>query len=84
MVVIFLRFYLFTFKQRRRQGGREEERKRYLSVGLSLVHPSPGTWPATQACALTGKGPATVWFAGRRSVTPARVENVILGDYLLG
>ena len=34
--------------------GREKERKRNTNVWLPLVHPLLGTWPATQACALTG------------------------------
>ena len=34
--------------------GREEERERNIDVWLLLVHPIPGTWPTTQACALTG------------------------------
>ena len=34
--------------------GREKEWERNISVWLPLVYPSPGTWPATQACALTG------------------------------
>ena len=28
--------------------------KRNIDVWLSLTHPLPGTWSATQACALTG------------------------------
>ena len=34
--------------------GREREKKRNINVWVPLVHPSLGTWPATQACALTG------------------------------
>ena len=37
-----------------RQRGREKERERNSNVWLPLMHPSPGTWPATQTCALTG------------------------------
>ena len=44
------RFYLFIFRER----GREEEGERNISVWLPLVRPLLGTWPATQACALTG------------------------------
>ena len=46
----FLRLYLFIF----REEGREEERKRNSNVWLLLATPLLGTWPATQACALTG------------------------------
>ena len=34
--------------------GREKERERNISVWLPLVLPLLGTWPASQACALTG------------------------------
>ena len=34
--------------------GREKERERNINVWLHLAHPHLGTWPATQACALTG------------------------------
>ena len=39
-----------------RDKGRERERggERNFSVWLPLVRPPQGTWPATQACALTG------------------------------
>ena len=51
VVVFFLRFYLFIFRQR----GREGERDRNINVWLSLLLPPLGTWPATQACALDWK-----------------------------
>ena len=41
-------FYLFLEK------GREKKRERNINVWLPLMHPLLGTWPATQACALTG------------------------------
>ena len=44
------RFYLFLD----RGEGREEERKRSINMWLRLTCPLLGTWPATQACALTG------------------------------
>ena len=34
--------------------GREKERERHINVWLPLTCSLPGTWPATQACALTG------------------------------
>ena len=46
----FLRFYLFIFREGK--GGRE--RKRNINLWLPLERPLLGTWPATQACALTG------------------------------
>ena len=43
--------YLFIFREK----GREGERDRNINVWLPLPSPLLGTWPATQACALTGK-----------------------------
>ena len=36
------------------QRGREQERERHINMWLPLTHPLLGTWPATQACDLTG------------------------------
>ena len=47
----FLRLYLFIFQ---RGEGKEKERERNISVGLPLACCLLGTWPETQACALTG------------------------------
>ena len=33
---------------------REKERERNINVRLPLTRPLLGTWPATQACVLTG------------------------------
>ena len=43
-------FYLFL----ERGYGKEKERERNISVWLPVICPLLGTWPATQACALTG------------------------------
>ena len=48
ILFFFLRFYLFIFRER----GRERERN--INVWLSLARPLLGTWPTTQAHALTG------------------------------
>ena len=42
--------YLFL----ERGEGREEERKRNINVWLPPTYLPLGTWPTTQACALTG------------------------------
>ena len=47
---LFSRIYLFIFIER----GREGERVGNINVWLSLACPLLGTWPTTQACALTG------------------------------
>ena len=36
--------------------GREKERERNINMWLPLTWPPLGTWPTTQACALTGNG----------------------------
>ena len=46
----FKEFYLFIFRER----GGEKEWERNISVWLPLVCPLLGTWPAAQACVLTG------------------------------
>ena len=43
-------FNLFIF----REGMAGRKRERNVNVWLPLVHPLLGTWPTTQACALTG------------------------------
>ena len=43
-------FYLFL----ERGEGREKEEERSINVQLRLARTLPRTWPATQACALTG------------------------------
>ena len=51
--VFFKRFYLFIFREGK--GGRK--RGRETSMCGCLLSTTPlGTWPATQACALTGNG----------------------------
>ena len=47
---IFKRFYVFV----ERGEGREKERDRNINVCLPLARPLLGTWPETQAWALTG------------------------------
>ena len=63
--IIFLKV-LFIYFWRGEE--REKERERNIHVWLPLVHPHLGTWPATQACALTGNQTVTLWFAGRHSI----------------
>ena len=58
-------FYSFTFLER---GEWRKKERRNINVWLPLVHPLLGTWPATQACALTGIEPATLCFAVRHSI----------------
>ena len=55
--MIFKRFYLFIYLfiyLQERGGGKERERERNITVWLPFAHLPLGTWPETQACALTG------------------------------
>ena len=55
--LFFLRFYLFIFRERGRDGERDEEKHqcvRETSTDWSrLACLQPGTWPTTQACTVT-------------------------------
>ena len=48
----FLIFYFLIYLERGE--GKEKERERNINVWLPLTCPLLGTWPTTQACALTG------------------------------
>ena len=54
----FFKDFIYLFLER--EEGREKERERNIDVykryidQLPLAHPQLGTWPAAQACALTG------------------------------
>ena len=52
------RFYLFIYFERDGKGGGKRGRETRMCKRdihwLPLPHPQPGTWPAIQACALTG------------------------------
>ena len=50
--ISFLKEFIYLFLERGE--GREKVKERNISVWLLLPHPLLGTWPATQACALTG------------------------------
>ena len=51
VLLLFLKRFLFIFRER---GRRKKEGERNVNVWLPLECPLLGTWPATQACALTG------------------------------
>ena len=60
----FLRFlFLYLLLERR------ERRERNINVWLPLTRPLLGTWPATQACALTGNRTGDPLFC-RSSLNP--------------
>ena len=67
---VFLKI-LFIYLFLEGKGGREEN----INVWLPLARPLQGTLPATQACALTGIRPATLWHAGQpQSTEPHQPE----------
>ena len=53
---------LLIYFWREGKGGKERER---TIDWVPLTRPQLGTWPATQACALSGIYPVTFWFAGQ-------------------
>ena len=50
----FIYFKYFTYLFLERGEGKEKERETNISVWVPIMCPLLGTWPATQACALTG------------------------------
>ena len=46
------KYFIYLFLER--EEGREKERERNINVWLPLIRPLLGTWPVTQACALSG------------------------------
>ena len=54
LIVVLFFFFKILFIYLDRGEGREKERERNVNVWLPPVRPLLGTWPATQACALTG------------------------------
>ena len=53
-ICIYILKILFYYLFLERGEGREKERERNTNMWLPLKCPQLGTWPATQACALTG------------------------------
>ena len=60
--LLFFWDFIYLFSER--EEGRERGRDRNINW-LPLTRPQLGTWPATQACALTGIYPVTFWFSGQ-------------------
>ena len=77
---MFLKILFILFLER--GGGRDKERARNINVWLPLMWPPLGTWPATQACALTGNWTSNPLVHSACSIhwaTPARA-NLITFD----
>ena len=71
----FFKDFIYSFLGRGEE--REKERERNINVSLPLDCPILGTWPATQACALTGNWTDDPLVRSLHSVhwaTPARAH----------
>ena len=53
---IYIHIYLLFYLLLERGEERDKERERNINVWLPFMCPLLGTWPAAQACALTGNG----------------------------
>ena len=49
-IFTFFKHFIYLFSE----NATEKERERNINVWLPFVSPQVGTWPETQACALTG------------------------------
>ena len=56
--------FIYSFLERGEE--KEKERERNINVWLPLVRPLLGTWPQTQACALTGNRTSDPFLACRQ------------------
>ena len=63
----FFKYFIYLFLYRGE--GRDKERERNINVWLPLMWPPLGTWPATQACALTGN-----WTSGSLVHSPHSIH----------
>ena len=66
--IVICLFKDFIYLPLERGERKEKERERNTNVWLSLMRPLLGTWPTTQACALTGNGTGSQ--AGAQSTEP--------------
>ena len=72
IVVFFFKDFIYLFfRERGREGQRGRETSMYgcLSRGSHWGAGLLGTWPATQACALTVPKPVMLWFTARAQST---------------
>ena len=72
---LFLRFYLFIFRERGREGKRGRQTYIYQ---LPLTRPLLATWPATQACALTGNRTSDLSQSSTQSTEPHQPRQNLL------
>ena len=73
---LFFFNFIYLFLENRE--GKEKERERNINVWLPLTGPPLGTWPTTQACALTGSRSSDLHSI--HWATPARAGQANLVD----
>ena len=76
-----LLIFIYVFVERGE--GREKERERNINVWLPLTRPLLGTWPTTQACALTGNRTMILWFAAGAQSTEPHQPRLIFTSVIL-
>ena len=77
-IYLFIRFYLFIFRERRREG--EREGKKHQCVVASHMPPTRDLAWKPGMCPRLGFEPAALWFAGWHSIhwaTPARAVSAL-------
>ena len=75
MFYVFIRLYLFIVR------GEEREKERERNIDwLLLACPQPGTWPASQACALMRNGTSDPLVCG---MMPNPLSHASQGKFLL-
>ena len=78
-LLFFFKDFIYLFLERGER--KDEEWGRNINVWLPLMWPPLGTWPTTQACALTGNWTSDPLVLSPRSIhwaTPARAKDSIL------
>ena len=83
----FFFFFFFFFRKRAREEEREGEGEEHQCV-KHLMRPLLGTWPATQACALTGNQTGSWhsihWATPARATLSFEISSKILLYLLIG
>ena len=80
----FFKDFIYVFRERRREGEREEEKhqcERETLIGCLLYAPRQGTKPATQACTLTRNRTYDLSLCGTRPPTEPHesgLPNIVL------
>ena len=82
---LFILKILFIYFQRQDKGGRKRRKETFVCGRnidqLLLTHPQPGTWPATQACALTGNRTSNLSVC-RMALNPLSHTSQVLPGFL--